>query len=99
MSQGHSRLRLNLGFARLEEWADKAGQVEKNALYKALFAISDGSVFRSYKVLDDVQRTGEFFVLVRDNLVVKVCFRDVGAFGVLYIGTPAEAPDLDADAA
>ncbi len=96
------RRRLNLGVARLARWAGTASQVEKNAVYEALFAVSDGSVFRTHTVLDDVQRTGEFFVLVRESLVLKVSMHPFNTFGILYIGPqdvvqdeptpPAETP-------
>lgn len=99
MTRERSRLRLSLGMAQLEEWAATAGQAEKNALYKMLFAVADGSVFRTYKVLDDVQEVGEFFVLVREDLVVKVNFPRPGTFGVLFIGAPADGPSRDQDAA
>lgn len=92
VTRERKRLRLCVGLARLEEWAATAGQADKNALYKMLFSVADGSVFRTYKVLDDVERVGEFFVMVRRNLVVKISFPQPGTFGVLYIGTPGEAP-------
>ena len=93
------RLKLNLGLARLEKWAATAGQAEKNALYRALFAVADGTVFRNYKVLDDVTRSGEFFVVVRENLIVKICFREPDVFGVLYIGGPEEPAEQEAEIA
>ncbi|MGX7826125.1 DUF6235 family protein [Actinokineospora sp. 24-640] len=99
MTRERKRLRLSLGMTHLEEWAATAGQADKNALYKMLFAVADGSVFRTYKVLDDVQMVGEFFVLVREDLVVKVSFPRPGTFGVLYIGSPAEGPFRDVEAA
>ena len=98
MATGRRR-RLNVGVACLEKWTETAGQAEKNAVYEALFAVSDGSVFRTYKVLDDVQRPGEFFVLVREDLVVKVNFPRPGTFGVLYIGAPVDGSFRGSDAA
>jgi hypothetical protein len=78
---------------RLEDWAATASQIDKNAVYDVLFAVSDGTVFRSHTVLDDVQRAGEFFVLARENLVVKVSIQPFDTFGVLYIG-PNESIDV-----
>jgi hypothetical protein len=78
---------------RLERWAATASQIDKNAVYDVLFAVSDGSVFRSHTVLDDVQRAGEFFVLARENVVVKVSIQPFDTFGVLYIG-PNESIDF-----
>ncbi len=86
MTGERRRRRLNLGVRRLEQWATTANQIDKNAVYEVLFAVSDGSVFRSHTVLDDVQRAGEFFVLARDGLVVKVSMQPFDTFGVLYIG-------------
>lgn len=84
-----------MGMARLETWAATAGQIDKNAVYKALFAVSDGTVFQHYKVLDDVHQAREFFIMVRQDLVVKICFHETDAFGILYIGPIDEAPDID----
>lgn len=93
MAQERRRRRLNLGVRRLERWAATASQIDKNAVYDVLFAVSDGSVFRSHTVLDDVQRAGEFFVLARENVVVKVSIQPFDTFGVLYIG-PNESIDF-----
>lgn len=95
MAEERSCLRLGLGLTRLEEWAEQASQVEKNLAYKALFSVADGSVFRMYDILDDVNRAREFFVLVRENLVIKVCFHQSNAFGIVYIGSPSGAPGFD----
>ncbi len=88
-----------MGVARLEKWAETAAQAEKNAVYEVLFAVSDGSVFRGHKVLEDVQRPGEFFVLVRENLVLKIGMYPHDNFGIVYIGTLDDAPDLNLDIA
>ncbi|HEX4705757.1 MAG TPA: DUF6235 family protein [Pseudonocardiaceae bacterium] len=85
--------------AFLENWTQTASQAEKNAVYEVLFAVSDGSVFRTHKVLDDVQRPGEFFVLVRENLVIKIGMYPFNNFGIAYIGSLDDAPDLDLDIA
>lgn len=94
-----ARRRLNLGMACLEKWASDASQAQKNAVYDALFAVADGSVRRTHKVLDDVQRAGEFFVLLRDNLVVKIGIHPVNTFSIVYIGSLDEAPDIGLDVA
>jgi hypothetical protein len=93
------RRRLNMGMACLEKWAATANQAQKNAVYEALFAVSDGSVRHTHKVLDDVQRTGEFFVLLRDNLVVKVGIHPFNTFSIVYIGSLDDAPDIGLDVA
>lgn len=93
------RRRLNMGIGCLEEWAATANQAQKNVLYEALFAVSDGSVRQTHKVLDDVQRNNEFFVLLRDNLVVKIGIHPFNTFSIIYIGSLDDAPDIDLDAA
>lgn len=52
-----------------------------------MFAIADRSAFSFYKITHDVNRMGELAVQVRDNLVVKICFRHFDAFGIVYIGS------------
>lgn len=94
MTSKANHFRLNMGMTHLERWAANAGQVDKNAVYEALFAISDGSVFRTHKVLDDVHWVGGFFVLVRDRLVIKIRFRRFDAFDIVYIGSFDEVPDI-----
>jgi uncharacterized protein DUF6235 len=99
MTAERRRRRLSMGMACLEQWAVSASQAQKNSVYEALFAVSDGSVRQSHKVLDDVQRNGEYFVLVRDNLVVKVGIHPFNTFSIVYIGSLDEAPDIDLDVA
>jgi hypothetical protein len=95
VTKGRRRFRLNMGMARLDEWAATAGQIDKNAVYKALFSVSDGTVFQNYKVLDDVHQPREFFVVVREHLVIKISFHESDAFGILYIGPINDTPALD----
>lgn len=85
---------MSSGFRRLEEWSTSAGQNEKNAAYKALFAIADGTAFRDYTITHDVARLGELVIQVRDNLMIKIRFRHFDAFGLVYIGSHAGA-DVD----
>lgn len=85
------RLRLGTGMELLEQWADGAGQAAKNVMYKALFAISDGSVFHSYRIVAHRSPPGEFTVLVKDDLVVRVCLHDPCTFGISFIGRVGSA--------
>jgi hypothetical protein len=85
--------------ACLEKWAATANQGQKNAVYEALFAVSDGTVRQTHKVLDDVQRMGEFFVLLRDNLVMKIGIHPFDTFSIVYIESLDHAPDIDLGAA
>lgn len=95
MTQEGRSCKLNAGLHELEQWAETARQAQKNVLYKALFSVTDGSVFRQYSILRDAQNPWEHFVLVRENLVLKISFQDPGSFGILYIGPLDGAPRLD----
>jgi hypothetical protein len=81
-----ARLRLGSGVEILERWAAGTDQAAKNAMYKALFAISDGSVFHSHEVVDHHARPTQFTVKVKHDLVVRVCVHDSGVFGISFIG-------------
>jgi hypothetical protein len=70
----------------LDQWAATAGQVEKNAVYEALLSVPDGSVFRTRTILDDRDRPREFFVVAREDLVIKIRMGDFDSFGIVYIG-------------
>jgi len=89
------RLRLISGLEVLEAWSETAGQIEKNSMHEALFAIADCSVFVTHDIIDDVQCPREFYVAVKDDLVAKVRVHDFDAFGIVYLGSPGDAPDLD----
>lgn len=93
---GQSRsFRLGDGLEQLEQWSGAARQSAKNSLYKALFAVTDASVFRRYGVLRDTENPWNFFVLVREDLVLKIGYSDRDTFGILYIGPLETAPGLD----
>jgi alkyl hydroperoxide reductase subunit AhpC len=87
-------LKLDSGLQQLEEWAEDARQTQKNQVYKALFAITDGSVASSYGVLADKEDPNAHFVLVREDLVIKVNYPDRDTFGISYIGPLADAPGI-----
>jgi len=95
MPEEGPRRRLNAGLDQLEQWSSTATQAEKNALYKALFAVSCGTVFRSYPVLYGGIEPGEFLVLVRPNLVTRIQLYHFDEFDITYIGTPQTSPDQD----
>lgn len=86
-----ARFRFETGIEVLEDWAETANQTQKNAIYKALFAMLDGSLFRTYRVVDDFQRPSELFVIVRDDLVLKIRINCFDSFGVVHIGPPSAA--------
>lgn len=88
------RFRLDTGLDALEEWSSTANQSEKNAVYKALFAVVDGTVFRTYRVVDDWQKLSEFLVIVKDNLSIKLRIHSFDSYGIVYIGPPKCAPGV-----
>jgi hypothetical protein len=83
--------RMDTGLDVLASWSDTARQSRRNVVYKALFAMIDGSVFRDYRIIEDFRRPSEFFVVVRDDLVIKLRVHCFDSFGVVYIGPPAGA--------
>ena len=89
-STPRTRFRLETGLDVLDLWTETARQAHKNAVYKALFAMLDGSLFRTYRVVDDYQRPAELFVIVRDDLVMKIRINCFDSFGVVHIGPPNE---------
>jgi hypothetical protein len=80
------RFRLESGSEVLDAWSDTASHSKRNAVYKALFAMQDGSLFRTYRVIDDFQVTNEVFVIVKDDLMMKVRIKAVDAFDIVSIG-------------
>ncbi|NBE53772.1 DUF6235 family protein [Streptomyces boluensis] len=89
------QFRLDSGWDVFEEWSQSAGQIEKNAVHKALFAIADRTAFTDYEILDVTAPTRDVFVLVRKDLVLKVHLRDLDTFAIAYVGPAAAAPGLE----
>jgi hypothetical protein len=88
------RFRLAAGLTVLEQWASTARHLQKNAVYKALFAVTDGSVFRRYLVLGDADLPEELAVLVSGDIVIKIAILGQASFGIRYIGPNVVSPDL-----
>lgn len=91
---GTTNLKLDNGLQQLEDWAGTAHQIHRNHLYKALFAITDNSVTNHYVVLQDKENTHARFVLVREDLVLKVNYPTHDSFGIDYIGPMDDAPGI-----
>jgi hypothetical protein len=91
---GTTHARLESGIDVLEDWAETASQSKKNAVYKALFAMQDGSLFRTYRVIDDFQRPNEVFVIVKNDLVMKIRVNCLDAFDIVEIGPCGNTADL-----
>ena|SRR5690348_1636307 len=87
------RLQLEAGLDLLEEWAESAGQARKNVAYKALLGVTDGSVFRDYLVLDDANDSGEFTIMLKEDLLIRIALRGLGGFGISYIGSAGTLAD------
>ena len=88
------RFRLEAGLDVLDNWAQTASQTKKNAIYRALFAMQDGTMFRTYRVIDEFQRPNEVFVIVKDNLVMKIRVNCVDSFAIVSIGPCGHTADL-----
>jgi hypothetical protein len=85
-----AKFRLETGLDVLDEWAETASQGQKNAVYKALFAMLDGSIFRTYRIVDDFQRPSELFVIVKNDLMMKIRINCFDSFGIVSIGPCGE---------
>lgn len=93
------RLQLTAGLNVLDDWAETATQMERNHVYEALFAIGDGSAFLVYDIFGDPRDSGNFVILVKSRLVLKVMVHPAEhAFEIRYVGaledeaqTPASA--------
>jgi uncharacterized protein DUF6235 len=90
-----SLFQLTSGLEVLDKWSLTATQAEKNSTNRALFAVVEKTVFTEYAVVDDVEKTMEFFVFSGNDLIVKIHVHDLGSFGIVYVGPAAEAPGLD----
>lgn len=89
-----SRFRMDTGLDVLAEWSETASQSKKNAVYQALFAMLDGSLFRTYRIIDDFQRPSELYVIVKDTLVLKIRINCFDSFGIVHIGDCGNLADL-----
>lgn len=79
------RLRLTEGLPVLERWAASASQADKNAMYKALFSVGDGTAFLIYDVFPE-GRSKRFTFHVKENLRIKIGLQSKESFGILHIG-------------
>jgi len=86
--------RLETGIEVIEEWAETASQARRNVVYEALFAMVDRSLFSRYRVVDDYRRPNEFFVIVKDDLAMKIRVNCYDSFGVVGIGPCGSVSDL-----
>jgi hypothetical protein len=80
-----TRFRFETGHDVLETWAETANQTRKNVVYKALFALVDGSLFRDYRVIEDFQRLNEVTVVLRDDMTMRIRINCFDSFGIVSI--------------
>ncbi|MFD8499441.1 MULTISPECIES: DUF6235 family protein [unclassified Amycolatopsis] len=79
------RLRLTEGLPVLERWAASASQADKNAMYKALFSVGDGTAFLIYDVFPE-GTAKRFIFQVKEDLRVKIGIHNKESFDILHIG-------------
>lgn len=83
--------RLETGLDVLADWAESADEARKKAVYEALFVLLDGDLLRTYRVIDDLKRPGELFIIVRDDLVLRIRIHCVDSFGIVDIDAPVKS--------
>jgi hypothetical protein len=91
-----THFQLDTGADVLETWAETATQSYKNAIYSSLFAMLEGSLLHTHNVVDDHQAPSEFFVVIKEDLVLKLRLNGFDSFGIVYIGTWDDAPGIGA---
>jgi len=89
------RCQMQFGWDVLSEWSENAGQSRRNAVYGALFSMLDRTLFTTHQIVDDPARPAEFFVSIKDDLVLKLRVNSFDSFDVLYVGTWENAPGFE----
>jgi len=91
------RLQLTAGLEVLEDWAETASQAQRNVVYEALFAVGDGSAFIVYDIFAAPGDPGNFLIMVKPGLVMKVMVqRAESAFEIRYVGAVEDGIDAAA---
>jgi len=94
---------LNGGLDVLDTWSETATQAARNAVYRALFAVTDGSVFRFFQTSSHRARSDEVMVYLRADLVMTISRSsrsehqtpsqaEADLFDIAYIGPLDGAP-------
>lgn len=89
------RLHMGAGADVLAAWSETAGQAHRNAVYGTLFSMLDGTLLRTHQIFEDNEVANEFFVPVKDDLVLKLRINDGNSFDIVHVGSWAEAPGFD----
>jgi hypothetical protein len=93
------RLQLIAGMDVLEEWAETATQAERNHVYEALFAVGDGSAFLVYDIFGDPRDPGNFVIIVKPGLMLKIMVQPSDcSFVVRRVGVLESEPQAPASA-
>ena len=90
-----STYRVTSGLDLFDAWSEDATQAEKNVVHRAIFSIVDRTVFQDFITIDSSENDLEYFILAKNDLVIKVAIEDLDSFGILYIGPSGSAPGLD----
>lgn len=91
-SVNQPRPRMDTGLHVLDTWTERASNEEKNAVYAALFAMTDRTLLRTYRIVEDEVELSEFLVLLPDDLVLKMRVHSFDSFGVVYVGPRSNVP-------
>jgi hypothetical protein len=86
------RNQLNAGLEVLDTWSETATQAARNTLYRALFAVTDGSVFQFFQTSSHRARPDEVTIYLRADLVVTISQTEADLFDIAYIGPLDGAP-------
>jgi uncharacterized protein DUF6235 len=89
-----THFRMDSGAEVLTAWGENAGQAHKNAVYRILFSVLDGSLFRTHNLIEGFAVPSEFFVVLKHDLVVKLRVHAHNSFGIVYIGPWDRAPGV-----
>lgn len=89
-----SRSLLKGGLEVLEEWSESAPQASRNLVYRALFAVADGSLYQSFQTMSHRARPGELAIYLRNDLVLTISWQDGNFFDIAYLGLPSGAPGI-----
>ena len=88
------RNRLTAGFDVLDDWSRTAAPAARATVYRALFAVVDGSLHRSFQTMSHRARPGELLVCLGPDLVLAICWTGQDRFGIGYLGAPDGAPGI-----
>ena len=89
------RCRMQSGSDVLAAWSEHARQTHKNAVHTALFSMLDRTLFTTHQVVDDPRHPTEFFVSVKEDLVLKLRANGFDSFDLLYVGAGEGAPGFE----